>query len=125
MIALDASALLAFLFREQGTDQVATHLSASCLSAVNLAEVIGRFVRDGHDPDEVLARLSASEIELVPFTSEQAAIAAKLIPKTSRFGLSLGDRACLALALFRSIPALTADRDWKKLKLGVSIAVIR
>ncbi|MGH8511039.1 MAG: type II toxin-antitoxin system VapC family toxin [Gammaproteobacteria bacterium] len=125
MIALDASALLALLFREQGAEQVATHLSASCLSAVNLAEVIGRFVRDGHDADDVLARLSASEIELVPFTPEQAAIAAKLIPKTSRLGLSLGDRACLALALFRSIPALTADRNWKRLKLGVSIAVIR
>lgn len=125
MIALDASALLAFLFREQGAEHVAAHLSESCLSAVNLAEVIGRFVRDGYDAHEVLARLATSEIELVPFTPEQAAIAAKLIPKTSRLGLSLGDRACLALALSRSIPALTVDRDWKKLRLGLSIAVIR
>jgi ribonuclease VapC len=119
VIALDASALLAFLFREQGAERVAAHLSESCLSAVNLAEVPGRFVRDGHDAHEVLARLAASETELVPFTPEQ------LIPRTSRLGLSLGDRACLALALSRSIPALTADRDWKKLKLGLSIVVIR
>ncbi|MGQ0594836.1 MAG: type II toxin-antitoxin system VapC family toxin [Gammaproteobacteria bacterium] len=125
MIALDASALLAFLFREEGAERVGTHLSESCLSAVNLAEVIGRFVRDGHDAHAVLARLAASETELVPFTPEQAAIAAQLIPRTSRLGLSLGDRACLALALSRSIPALTADRDWKKLKLGLSIVVIR
>ena len=125
MIALDASALLAFLFREEGAERVAAHLSKSCLSAVNLAEVIGRFVRDSHDAHEVLARLAASETELVPFTPEQAAIAAQLIPRTSRLGLSLGDRACLALALSRSIPALTADRDWKKLKVGVSIVVIR
>ncbi|MGH8567278.1 MAG: type II toxin-antitoxin system VapC family toxin [Gammaproteobacteria bacterium] len=125
MIALDASALLAFLFREEGAERAAAHLSESCLSAVNLAEVIGRFVRDGHDAHEVLARLAASETELVPFTPEQAAIAAQLIPRTSRLGLSLGDRACLALALSRGIPAFTADRDWKKLKLGLSISVIR
>lgn len=72
MIALDASALLAFLFREEGAERVAAHLSDSCLSAVNLAEVIGRFVRDGHDAHEVLARLAATETELVLFTQRPA-----------------------------------------------------
>jgi len=95
VIALDASALLAFLFREQGAEHVLAHLSESCLSAVNLAEVIGRFVRDGYDAHEVLARLATSEVELVPFTPEQAAIAAKLLPKTSR----LGCRSAIGLVL--------------------------
>lgn len=125
MIALDASALLAFLFEEEGGEQVAAHLSACCLSTVNLSEVMGRFVRDGHDARSVLTHLTSTEIEIVPFTAEQAAIAATLIPKTSRIGLSLGDRACLALALDRGIPALTADREWRKLKIGVPVEMIR
>ncbi len=125
MIALDASALLAFLFEEEGGEQVAAHLSACCLSTVNLSEVIGRFVRDGHDARRVLARLAATEIEIVAFTAELAAIAAALIPGTARIGLSLGDRACLALALGRGIPALTADRDWRKLRIGVPVQLIR
>lgn len=125
MIALDASALLAFLFREPGQEQVAATIEQACLSAVNLAEVLGRFARDGHDARMVLARLSATELEIVPFTTADAAIAASLVPATQPLGLSLGDRACLALALARNIPALTADRSWSQLDIGVKIEVIR
>ncbi|TNF79191.1 MAG: PIN domain-containing protein, partial [Gammaproteobacteria bacterium] len=117
MIVLDASALLAFLFREEGSERVAEVLGESCMSAVNLSEVIGRFVRDGHSAVEVAERLKTSPIELVPFLSEDAAIAATLIPATSLHGLSLADRACLSLAVARNAPVITADRVWRRLDL--------
>jgi PIN domain nuclease of toxin-antitoxin system len=125
MIALDASALLAFLFREDGHEQVGELLGTARMSAVNLSEVIGRFVRDGHDAPVVLRRLTATGIEILPFAAADAALAASLVPATRPLGLSLGDRACLALALAKHIPAVTADRTWARLKIGVEIRVIR
>jgi len=125
MIALDASALLAFLFPEAWHERVRAAIEAACLSTVNLSEVIGRFVRDGHAARVVLERLRATTLELVPFTADDAALAASLVPATRPLGLSLGDRACLALALARGIPALTADRTRLRLDIGVHIQVIR
>ena len=125
MIALDASALLAFLFREPGHEQVAEAMAAACISTVNLAETLGRFSRDGLDVGPIAQRLSDSPIEIVPFSSRQAAICARLLPQTRERGLSLGDRACLALASDRQIPAMTADREWTELDTGIDIALIR
>lgn len=125
MIALDASALLAFLFREAGHERVESVIETACISTVNLAEVVGRFTRDGHEALDVLRHISSTSIEIVPFTAADAALTAALLPRTHRFGLSLGDRACLSLALARSIPAFTADRAWKHLGVGVEVQVIR
>jgi PIN domain nuclease of toxin-antitoxin system len=125
MIALDASALLAFLMREKGEAQVAPLLGDSCISAVNLSEVLARFARDGHDPIVVAEKLAAGPMQVVPFTREHAAIAAGLAPDTARLGLSLGDRACLALALSLRIPAVTADRAWAHLRIGVEVRIVR
>lgn len=63
--------------------------------------------------------------EAIPFTAEQAKAAGNLIAQTRPFGLSLGDRACLSLALELKAPVYTADRSWKDLKIGVRIHVIR
>lgn len=125
MIALDASALLAFLFGEPGQESVAEQADQSCVSTVNLCEVLGRFARDGHDALEVLNRIREKSIEIVPFDADQAALAAALLPAVRPKGLSLGDRACLALALSRAIPALTADRTLAGLDIGVEVRVIR
>jgi ribonuclease VapC len=125
MIVLDASALLAFLFREKGHANVARHFGSCCISSVNLSEVIGRFVRDGHDGDAVLRRLEAAPIEVVAFDSRDAVMAASLLPATRAAGLSFADRACLALAKRRAIPALTADAVWGSLDLGVAVQLIR
>ena len=125
MIVLDASALLTFLFGETGHERVASQLDRSCISAINLSEVIGRFARDGHDAREVLRRINQSSIKTVPFLAEDAALAAALVPATLPLGLSLGDRACLALAASRKAPAWTADRAWAPLDIGVAIEVIR
>ena len=125
MIVLDASALLAFLFREKGHEQVAPHIDDCCLSTVNLSEVIGCFARDGHDPQHVLQKIMATHIEIVSFSANQAALTAALLPKTRALGLSWADRACLALALARQIPALTADLVWEQAEVGVEIIAIR
>lgn len=125
MIALDASALLALLFEETGHAQVAQVLDDCCMSTVNLAEVLGRFARDGHETDRVSARLQSLPIEIVPFGVSDAVTAASLLPATRPFGLSLGDRACLALARSRGIAAMTADTAWTQLALGIEITVIR
>ncbi|HWS27723.1 MAG TPA: type II toxin-antitoxin system VapC family toxin [Xanthomonadales bacterium] len=124
-VVLDASALLAYLFAETGHATVAAVIDACCLSSVNLAEVLSRFARDGHNPELVHHQIAGSGIEIVPFLGEDAALAAGLVPLTQSFGLSLGDRACLALALRRNVTALTADRVWAELDLPIAIKVIR
>lgn len=123
--ALDASALLAFLFGETGHEAVAEIIDHCGLSSVNLAEVISRFVRDGHSAELVHRQIASSGIEIAPFLGEDAALVASLAPATRDFGLSLGDRACLALALRHGIPAITADPIWAQLDLPVNIQVIR
>lgn len=125
MIAIDASALLAFMFREPGHELVEDALDDGCISAVNVSEVIGRFVQDGHDGGVVLERIQSTAIEVVPFRAADAALAASLVPGTRPHGLSLADRACLALALARGVPAMTADRVWAELDVGVRVQVVR
>lgn len=125
MVVLDASALLAYLFAESGHEAVAEVIDSCCLSTVNLAEVISRFVRDGHSPVLVHRQLATSGIEIVAFGGEDAALVASLVPPTQHLGLGLGDRACLALALRRDVPVLTADQAWGKLNLPIAIRLIR
>jgi ribonuclease VapC len=125
MIALDASALLAYLYRERGCARVGELIDEACISTVNLSEVLGRFARDGLKVHEVARRIASTAIEIVPFSSHHAQLAAELLPTARPLGLSLGDRACLALALSRRIPAVTADRAWAKLTLEVEVVVVR
>jgi ribonuclease VapC len=125
-IVLDASAILALLNDEPGAEKITPELlSRATTSAVNLAEVQTILVREGGDPDESWA-LAVDPIPSVePFTAEHARIAGTLIQKTTSLGLSLGDRACLALALALEAPVYTTDRLWKKLKLGIPIYFLR
>lgn len=121
---LDASALLALLFGEPGAEAVAEAVGdGATLSAVNLAEAATVLVRRGLDADGILATVR-DQVEVEPFTSVDALAAAELYPHTTRVGLSLGDRACLALARRLGVPALTAEQAWRKLKLDVSVEVI-
>ncbi len=125
MIVLDASALLAFMFKESGYKSVAKVIEESCLSTVNLAEVIGRFTRDGYDAGVVSSYIVNTSIKIVPFSKISSSIAAELLPASKHLGLSLADRACLALAIEKQIPVITADAVWDKLKLDVEINLIR
>ena len=125
MSILDASALLALLFKEPGHESVAAAADGALASTINLAEVLTRFVRDGHPVAAVVRQLEIYAIKWVPFDDVHAAEVAALWPKTRRAGLSLADRACLALALDRNLPVLTADRVWTDLGLPIDIRLIR
>lgn len=125
MNVLDASALLAFLFRESGHSAVESVITDCCIGSVNLCEVLGRFSRDGHDPHTAFRKIKASPVEIVPFIGEHAVLAAALEPQSKALGLSLGDRACLALSISRNCPVLTADRIWSELEVPIDIIQIR
>ena len=125
MIVLDSSALLALLFFEDGYERIAEVVPHSCMSTVNLAEVLGRLARDGRAFDRALDQLDQMGIVWVDFDRELAIGAAALLVPTMPWGLSLGDRACLALARLRDLPAITADRAWAKLNLDIPIEVVR
>jgi ribonuclease VapC len=125
-VVLDASAILALLNDEPGAEKITPELlSRATTSAVNLAEVQTILVREGGDPDESWALAVDPISDVEPFTAEQARIAGTLIQKTRSLGLSLGDRACLALAIALDAPVYTTDQLWRKLKLGVPIHVLR
>jgi len=125
-IVLDASALMAILNREPGAERLTPDvLIRAVMSTVNLTEVQGKLVTLGISPDDAWSAIVGSVREAAPFTFEQAREAGNLIASTLPFGLSLGDRACLALALERRAPIYTADRAWKNLKLNIPIHVIR
>ncbi|MGA2981453.1 MAG: type II toxin-antitoxin system VapC family toxin [Terriglobales bacterium] len=125
-IVLDASAVLALLNHEPGADKLTPELlsDATC-STVNLAEVQSKLVSRGGAPAEAWEDTLSPIREATPFTAEHARIAGSLVAQTRALGLSLGDRACLALGLTLKAPVYTADKSWKNLKLGVRIHVIR
>lgn len=119
---LDASALIAVLDGEAGADAVAGSLGASVISAVNLVEVLQR------EPAIRLTKpldVEGLGIQVVPFTAAQARSAAAMRHSTRGAGLSLADRACLALARELDVTAVTADRAWAKVDVGVEVTLIR
>jgi ribonuclease VapC len=122
---LDASALIAFLRKEPGAEKVAAILTCSCISAVNLAETYGKMVEYGKPLDAIAHEVERLQIPVVPFDAEQAQIAASLWKKTRAVGMSLGDRACISLAMKTSLPAFTTEGDWLKCNLGVDVIKIR
>jgi ribonuclease VapC len=125
-VVLDASAVLAVLNNEPGADTLTPErLSNAICSTVNLAEVQTKLVSEGGSPEEAWEDTLSPIREAAPFTAEQARIAGSLVAQSRALGLSLGDRACLALGLALKAPVYTADKSWKKLKLGVRIHVIR
>lgn len=125
-IVLDASVLLAVLNREPGADKLTPQLlNVATSSTVNLAEVQSKLVNRGLSPQEAWEATLSPIREPTAFTAEHAMSAGNLIVETRALGLSLGDRACLALGLALSAPVYTADKSWKSLKLGLRIHVIR
>jgi PIN domain nuclease of toxin-antitoxin system len=125
-VVFDASVLLAVIYQERGFEKLTPELlSQSMVSAVNLAEVHSKLVSSGWAAQDAWEDACIPANEIAPFTAAQAEIAGNLVKQTRTMGLSLGDRACLALALHLKVPVYTADRSWKQLSLGVRIHVIR
>jgi len=128
---LDASALLAYLGDEPGAELVADQIAAgAAIGTVNLAEALSTLAARGQDPADVASELTArglldGAITVKPFTTADAIEAARLRPLTRQAGLSLADRACLALARRLSVPVLTSDQAWASLALDVDVRPIR
>lgn len=122
---LDASALLALLNNEQGADFVQELLPDALISSVNLAEVVTRLSVIGMPEGEIRDTLAVLGLNVAPFDKDQAMRAGLFYQRTHRLGLSLGDRACLALADAETALAVTADRVWGDLDLNVEVKLIR
>ena len=122
---LDASALLAVLRAEPGAERVEQRLEGAIIGAVNLSEVVAKLIEDGVPEPQIRLAIGRLELNVHAFDAEHAYLAGILREATRAFGLSFGDRACLALAQSLGAPALTADRSWSRLDLGIAIEVIR
>lgn len=122
---LDASVVLAVIFSEPGSDRVGRYGPDVMISAVNMAEVASRLVDRRISTDVVTQCLVQLGARTVPFDTEQALLAGALREPTKKLGLSMGDRACLALAMREGAVVVTADKAWKKLALDVEIELIR
>ena len=124
-VVLDASAVLAVLNAEPGGDKVWEHLPGAHLSAVNAAEVASKLVDGGSGPEEAGRTLDRLGARVLPFEVADVVPAAGIRAASRSVGLSLGDKACLALASRLGLPTLTADRVWAELDIGVEIRLIR
>ncbi len=124
---LDASAILAFLLEEPGQEIVAEVLEhgSGVVSAVNLSETAAKLAETGMSREEVSEVLRELDLRVVAFDDAQALECAWLREPTRTAGLSLGDRACLALAKQLARPVLTTDRSWASLSLGVTVQLAR
>ena len=120
---LDASALLVLLQEEAGADEVERLLDGASMSAVNLSEVIQKSEQHGVDTEGLEYDLEALGIEFHGFDVEMARLTAELWTEGS--GLSLGDRACLALAKLTASAAVTSDRRWTRVELPVDVRLVR
>ncbi|MEM8610648.1 MAG: type II toxin-antitoxin system VapC family toxin [Cyanobacteria bacterium P01_H01_bin.105] len=126
-VVLDSSAILAILQDEPGQEAVLPVLEGALVSTVNLAEVATCITRYGIPKDVVHTTIAKLPIHPCDFGYDLVALTGTLIQDKRQFGLSLGDRACLALGMMRKIPVLTADKIWKELErsLDIQIQVIR
>jgi ribonuclease VapC len=127
---LDASAVMALLHDEEGSSAVVEAIAAgTTICVVNWAEVLSKVTGEGDDPEQVASRLSVTGEEVViwieALTAADCMEVGRMRPVTKAQGLSLADRACLALAERLGVPALTTDRDWAKVDVAAEVQLIR
>jgi PIN domain nuclease of toxin-antitoxin system len=124
-VVLDASALLAFLFDEQGADEVQPHIPVSVMSTVNWSEVAQWLLVRGADPAEAHQGLVDTGLRIEALSRPDAEAAARLHAATRTAGLSLGDRCCLALARRLGCAVFTADAAWTAVDVGADVRLVR
>lgn len=124
-VVLDASAILALLAGEAGAEFVASYIGRGAVNTVNLAEVASKLAERGGTRSQIAAIVDELAREEHSFSSDLALDTGLLRPATRHLGLSLGDRACLALAVRLALPVVTADRGWGALDLTIPVVSVR
>ena len=124
-VVLDASALMAFLNCETGADVVQETMSDAVISTVNFSEVVAKLAERGDRGQDIEAVLHRLDLEVHHFDAIQSFAAGMLRPMTRSAGLSLGDRACIALGIQLGCGVLTSDREWAALDTGAEIRSFR
>ncbi len=126
-VVFDSSVILAAILGEPGGDDVFDRIEEAMVSSVNVAEVYTYAAVNAFPTDAIDAFFADTGIEVVPFTHDQAVLTGRFAAVTRKAGLSLGDRACLALAAGRGADVFTADRPWAGVadELGLSITLLR
>ena len=122
---LDASAVLALLNNEPGAQRVEDILGTSVIGAVNVCEAVGKLTGAGMSIGDARMSIELLNLEIVPFDTDLAYKAGALLVQTRKLGLSLGDRACLALGLAQNRTVVTAEQLWSRLKIDVAVEIIR
>lgn len=125
-VVFDASAVLALLRCEPGADKVTPHIGRAAISAVNLQEVVKELLLSGLGESTIREILGELRLDVRVHDIDAAFMAAGLHAQTREYGRGLGDRSCMALAIALGTPALTADREWRKVKVkGLKVEHIR
>ena len=124
-VVLDASALLALIKNEKGADIVDKLLGSIIMSSINVSEVAAILLDSKMTMEECKECIEPFIQSIIPFDTDHSFLAASLKNTTKHLGLSLGDRACLALAIAYKLPVYTADKTWTKLKLDCEVILIR
>lgn len=124
-VVIDASALLALLNEEPGSESVSDVLSDGVMSSVNISEVATVLTRCGMPLEKAVHIVQNLIPNVIDFDLKQAFVAAELYQKTKAHGLSFGDRACLSLASLKGCSVVTSDKVWQQLKLDIEIELIR
>jgi ribonuclease VapC len=122
---LDASAVIAFLFQEPGSDAVAARMAGCILSAANMVEVVSKCLKKGRTLEEIEHHLGRLPITVVAVTPETAKVAGTIHHAGRPLNLSLADTLCLALGLERRLPVITGDRKWCETDFGVEVVLFR
>lgn len=122
---MDSSAVLTILFDELGSNEILKYLGNASISSVNYCEVISKVVQRKACPEISNLQIKSIIENIIPFDEKIALYAGTLINSTKEFGLSLGDRACIATAINHEFEIITTDKIWSKLNLPIKISVMR
>lgn len=125
-VVLDASAVLAYLHNEKGAEIVERDIIGACVSAINATEVVTKLLERGFACSDVQAIMESFQLRIISFDASMMYRTAELRLLTRHLGLSLGDRACLAVAEYLKLPVLTADKQWLNIQsLSIEVICIR
>lgn len=125
-IVFDSSALIMLFAKEPGYEFVRQNMKHAIISSINIAEVYKYCMEvQNLTEDDCKELIELSGIKIIDFCERQALITAKIVKETRQYGLSLGDRGCIALAMLKSCAVLTCDKIWQKVKLDVEFIMAR